>query len=245
MPLLPLPPFRVVLSAPELASFLASFRPRSSALYLKGLGNKLGKSDGTLALLTVLVHPTAPTTGQPTDTTSPALPTPAIIDLNALGSAAFTTPIPSLHAAATTVRPDETQTLGSLLQNPRVLKYLWGLTPDVVALQQHHGQSLAGAIDLQLLERAAWPDGGAQNTLSGLDQRVKQDLGLDPAECKSWANAKKVVRKKLWQRWLVNRPLRDEVASYCAGDVMYMPRLRDLYGARVNEERWESVVKES
>ena len=151
----PVSPPTLLSSLPDLHDFLSSI-PQSSTLYLDLEGTKLSRN-GTLSIITILVHPTQAA---------------CLIDVQTLGNSAFIT------------AGSNGKTLKVLLEDSRTSKCLWDVRNDADALWAHHQIRLAGVTDLQLLENAS--RAGDKTYVRGLDLCVEKNLGLKFMELHRW-----------------------------------------------------------
>ena len=126
------------------------------------------------------------------------------------------------------------KTFKDLLEDPAIPKLFWDCRMDSEALYHQHGISLAGVLDVQLLEVAKRPVGSDLFYLQGYGRAVARDAGLD------WYDEMKMQRAKgakslfipdLGGSWSVlkARPLLLAMLDYCSGDVLYMRRLFEQY----------------
>jgi len=169
----------LISSPPDLLAFLSSI-PQPSTLYLDLEGKNLCRN-GTLSIMTILVHPTRIT---------------SLIDVQTLGNSAFITP--SANG----------KTLKAILEDPYTSKYLWDVRNDADALWAHYQVRLAGVTDLQLLENASRT--GDKTYIRGLDTCVKKDLRLKFMEVHRWIKTKKDVRASMPNDIFARRPLNAE-----------------------------------
>lgn len=209
----PAPP-AFISTLPDLRGFLSSILP-SSTLYLDLEGKNLSRN-GTLAIITILVHPPQAT---------------SLIDVQTLRDAAFTTV------------NSNGKTLKALLEDPDVPKCLWDVRNDADALWAHHKVRLAGVTDVQLLENAS--RAGDKTYLYGLEKCVRLDTKLKPMESYRWTQTKKDVRALMRYDVFSRRPLGATTIQYCANDVKYLPALREVYTKRLDGEWMGKAMEES
>ncbi|KAK4667159.1 hypothetical protein QC763_306730 [Podospora pseudopauciseta] len=196
----------LVTNVQALRNFLATIGP-SSSIYVDLEGTNLGRG-GTLDLITVLVPPDRKV---------------RIIDVNAMGNQAFTTPS----------KKDDNVTLKSILEDPSIRKYLWDVRNDADALKSLYHVAISGVIDLQLLENLTRQ--GNSFYVIGLDKAVENDLRLDQREQIEWKKTKEDIRKRMASGdsgIFSIRPFTTPVLRYCAGDVQVLPLLRKAYETR-------------
>lgn len=183
------------------------------SLYLDLEGTNLSRT-GTASLLTILIH-----RPESSDNTY-------LVDLQALGPAAFTTANIS------------GETLASILESPIAPKVFFDVRNDSDALHYHFGIFLRGVVDIQLMENASRPPRSSKRLLHGLKKCIEHDLYLSPVERHSW---KAVKYQGTNSMNFDERPLSEAVRTYCAGDVHYMPRMWRLYSGRL-EGKWKEMV---
>lgn len=203
----------LVSSVIELKNFLSSVQLNVS-LYLDLEGNNLGRH-GSISLMTILVRP-----GNQTH----------LIDIQALGGAAFTTP------------SEDGATLKALLENPQVPKFLWDLRNDADALWSFFQVGIAGVTDIQLLENASRVTRD-KTFLSGLDNAIRYDLVLGTAERERWLRTKNEIKTRMPAGVFSTRPLDSKAILYCANDVAYLPALQAVYERRISAP-WLAKAKE-
>ena len=198
-------------SVPDLQAFLAAI-PSSCTLDLDLEGKNLCRH-GTIAVITVLVHPQGVI---------------RLIDVHTLGKAAFTT------AAA------NGRTLQSLLEDPTVPKCLWDVRNDADALWALYQVGLAGVIHIQLLENACRT--GDKTYIRGLDKCIQKDLKLGFMELNRWIRTKKEITSLMSTDIFAARPMETKTAAYCSNDVVHLPALHKLYLSRISPQ-WLAKTK--
>ncbi|KAI1269212.1 ribonuclease H-like domain-containing protein [Xylariaceae sp. FL1019] len=187
----------------------------TDTLYIDLEGKSLSRH-GTLTIVTIFVASTGKAT---------------LIDVTKLGRSAFV------------VSGSTLKTLGQILENGNITKYFWDLRNDADALWSHHQVRLAGAIDVQLMENAS--RSGDKTYLRGLQTCVEHDLHLGFMERHRWAKIKKDMKPFMSGDIFAKRPLADTTKAYCAGDVIYLPSLRDTYSSKLSPEWSAKVIAES
>ncbi|KAK4175425.1 ribonuclease H-like domain-containing protein [Triangularia setosa] len=201
-----------------LKDFLDTIGP-SSSLYLDLEGTKLCR-EGTLDLITILVHPDQKA---------------SIIDVQTLSAKAFTT------ASAN----DDDKTMKSILEDPDIPKYIWDVRNDADALKSLYGVGMSGVIDIQLLENMTRSCSSCY--LRGLDKAIRLDLRLNALEVARWTRVKGNVRDRMHKEFAIFsvRPMDQETLQYCVGDVQYLPLLKEVYMKRpVYRAQWLEKLKE-
>ncbi|KAF7553134.1 hypothetical protein G7Z17_g3844 [Cylindrodendrum hubeiense] len=210
----PIPSSTLISSVPDLLLFLSSITP-SSKLYLDLEGKSLSRN-GTLSIMTVLVHPTRVT---------------SLIDVQTLGNSAFTT------------SSGNGKTLKAMLEDPHTPKCLWDVRNDADALWAHYQVRLAGVTDVQLLKNAS--RAGDKTYIRGLDKCVEKDLGLKFMEVHRWIKTKKEVQTLMPDDIFAHRPLDAKTMQYCVNDVVYLPLLHNIYTKRIDSQWMEKAMAES
>ncbi|KAG8670645.1 hypothetical protein FPOAC2_10023 [Fusarium poae] len=207
-------PPTLVASLPDLLAFISSI-PQSSTLYLDLEGKDLSRN-GTLTIITILIHPTRAT---------------SLIDVQTLGHSAFTTP------------GANGKTLKAILEDPCIPKRLWDVRNDADALWSHHQVRLAGVMDIQLLENATRI--GDRTYVRGLDICVDKDLRLEIFKYQRWTRIKREVRDLMHKDIFSHRPLDAKTIQYCVNDVVHLPALYNTYTKRINRAWMKKVTDES
>ena len=125
-------------------------------------------------------------------------------------------------------------TFKSILEDPAIPKLFWDCRMDSEALYAQHQISLAGVLDVQLMEVARRSPGRSFSFIRGYAKCVDRDAGLD------WWDAWKMARAKSakdlfipncggsWSM-LTDRPIDKRILDYCAGDVLHMAKLFEVY----------------
>ncbi|KAF5973735.1 hypothetical protein FBULB1_8119 [Fusarium bulbicola] len=198
----------------HLESFIDSI-PSSATLYL-GLEGKSLSRNGTITIITILVHPTKVT---------------KLIDVQTLGSSAFTMPTAT------------GKTLKAMLEDPLISKCLWDVRNDADALWAHYKVRLTGVTDIQLLENAARY--GNKTYVRGLNICVKKDLRLGFIELSRWSKTKQAVKARIADDIFSRRPLDAQTEKYYINDVEYLPALQDTYTKRINSRLMGKAMDKS
>ncbi|KAF5623292.1 3' 5' exonuclease [Fusarium tjaetaba] len=204
----------VISSLTGLKDFIDSI-PESATLYLDLEGNNLSRN-GTITIITILVRPTEVT---------------KLIDVQTLGSAAFTTPATGR------------KTLKAVLEDPLVSKCLWDVRNDADALWVHYKVRLAGVTDIQLLENASRY--GDKTYVRGLHICVEEDLKLEILEFFRWSEIKRLFKTRMADDIFSRRPLDAVTKKYCINDVVYLPALQATYTKRMDSRWMKKVMDES
>lgn len=196
------------------------------SLYLDLEGIKLGRH-GYLSILSIFVRPQNKV---------------YLIDVHVLGSAAFLT----TNSSAVSLK--------SILESPSIPKVIFDVRNDSDALFSHYQVSVDGIKDLQLMELATRR--GPRDFVAGLVKCVENDSPITPTAKAGWRRTKEVARQlydpeKGGRYEIFNeRPLRPEIEDYCAGDVVQLPGLFDVYDAKLRPSRgggafWRVQVREA
>ena len=181
--------------------------------------------EGTISILTLLVN-----TG---------VPKVYLVDVHVLGAQAFNT---------TGV---EKKTLKDILQDANIPKVFFDVRNDSDALFAHFGVALQEMEDVQLMESAARKTTQSRRCLSGLAKCIKDNshVVFSGSELQSWKQAKEKGQRLFKREYggsyeiFNQRPIPEEILSYCVGDVQCLPALRDLFW-KTQTARWQRLVKE-
>ncbi|KAF1956826.1 domain-containing protein 1 [Byssothecium circinans] len=202
------------------------------SLYIDLDGIKLSRN-GTISLITLLNHPSD---------------TVYLIDVHELGAATFTTPATSptptpSPAPSTNINPTTPpHTLQSILESPTIPKVFFDVRNDSDALFAHYNIKLQGIQDLQLMELASRTRPKAY--LNGLARCIQDDLPLSAAlraeiQKTKDAGVRLFAPEKGGSYEAFNqRPLLPELERYCVQDVVFMPRLWQVYEGRLRSSFW-------
>lgn len=134
--------------------------------------------------------------------------------------------------------------LRKILEDPALPKIFFDVRMDADALYGQYGIALAGTIDLQLMELSARAlrDGRSDGRLHSLARCLDRDSGLDPAEIARLTSARS-RGKTLWDPALggtydvfETKPLSPAILAYCEANVRVMPRLFEVYNARLGNK---------
>ncbi len=206
--------------------------PYSPTMYIDLEGVDLCR-EGSLSILTLMID-----TGTPTRRV-------CLFDVHLLGTQAFNT------------AGVKQKTLKDILQDDKIPKVFFDVRNDSDALFAHFGMALQGVKDVQLMESATRRTTESRKFLSGLAKCVEKNMhisihGIDLA---SWKAAKEKGERLFKAEYggsyevFNQRPIPEEILSYCVGDVICLPELRDrfwqgAYGWRdlVNEETKKRVA---
>lgn len=194
--------------------------PYAPTMYIDLEGVNLCR-EGSLSILTLLID------------TGIATSRVCLIDVYSLGLQAFnTTGIKS-------------QTLKNILQDEKIPKVFFDVRNDSDALFAHFGVALQGVQDVQLMESATRTTTSSRKYLNGLAKCIEK-YALYGNDLRSWKLAKeKGVRLfkpeyggsyKIFEQ----RPIPNEIISYCVGDVQHLPKLWKTFQARTNV--WRDLV---
>jgi exonuclease 3'-5' domain-containing protein 1 len=179
--------------------------------------------EGSISILTLLID-----TGIPTIRV-------CLIDVHLLGSQAFNT-----HGI-------KEKTLKDILQDGKIPKVFFDVRNDSDALFTHFGVALQGVEDVQLMESATRTTTSSRRLLNGLVKCVEQDL-LHGSELAGWKLAKekgaRLFKAEYGGSYKVfeQRPIPNEIVSYCVGDVQHLPKLWSKF--RWKTIRWRDLVNE-
>ncbi|KAG9076306.1 hypothetical protein FS749_011937 [Ceratobasidium sp. UAMH 11750] len=184
--------------------------------------------NGRLCILEIYVRP---------------LDTVFMIDITALDQLAFTTPAPA-QRPGTRRGP----TLKHILERPDIPKVFYDGKNDADNLFNVHDVSLQGVIDLQLYELAVRI--GSKRFFNPLSLSIMNDIRPSESAQQQWSdwvnNGQKSISPDLGGDLRVwdERPLRPELVNYCLADVVYLPRLLDVYEAKLgNKPEWRKKIE--
>ncbi|KAF2674803.1 hypothetical protein BT63DRAFT_408955 [Microthyrium microscopicum] len=191
-------------------------------MYIDLEGEQLSR-EGTISIFTLLLD------------TGDASLTTYLIDVHQLGAQAFDT-------AGT----QQNLTLKDILQDARIPKAFWDVRNDSDALFALFGVALQGVVDIQLMENAARATTKSRRFVGSLENYV-QKVYLGGSVFASGWGAAKVKGKDLFDpdrggsfEALNERPMSDDIVSYCVGDVQVLPELWNrLHGG---DESWLKIV---
>ncbi|KAM0346010.1 hypothetical protein ACHAPU_006064 [Fusarium lateritium] len=149
-----------------------------------------------------------------------------LIDVHTLGKLCFLTP--GIHG----------RTLKNILEDRDIIKVFFDVRNDSDALYAHYGIALEGIHDLQLMELAS--RSFSKQYINGLSKCIERDAPLSVQERSKWIITKeKGVRlfapEKGGSYEVFNkRPIPEDIRSYCAQDVQFLPRLYKYYKLKLS-----------
>lgn len=205
----------------ELVDGIVNLPVSPPSLYIDLEGIKLSRY-GSISIVTLYVLPTA---------------TVYLIDTHVLGIAAFFT------------KGKAQQSLQDILESEKVPKVFFDVRNDSDALHCYFQVKLAGIIDLQLLELAT--RGGSMRFLHGLAKCISKDADLAPQQDSEWQACKSAGRALFaperggTYEVFNDRPLKKEIADYCAQDVTALPKLWKVYSAKLPQlgPHWPGLIE--
>lgn len=183
----------------------------SPSLFLDLEGVKLSRQ-GTISILQIHLAP---------------LNKSYLVDIHTLGLKAFDTAY------------DAGNTLRSVLQSSTIPKVFFDVRNDSDALYSHFQVSLAGVIDVQVMEYAT--RNYAKRFVSGLSKCIETDLNLSlrqRLECQriKERGLKLFAPERGGSYEVFNtRPLSDAIGAYCVQDVQWLPALYEVYLSKVTK----------
>ncbi|KAF2105104.1 hypothetical protein NA57DRAFT_31304 [Rhizodiscina lignyota] len=205
-------------------------RHASSDLYLPTMYIDLEGVDlcreGSISILTLLIDTGISTIGV------------YLIDVHLLGARAFNT------------SGVKRKTMKDILEDEKIPKVFFDVRNDSDALFAHFSVALQGVEDVQLMESATRKTTASRKFLSGLAKCVEKSvlLELGGNTRASWKLAKekgeRLFKPELGGSYEIfnQRPIPEDIISYCAGDVQCLPGLREKFGRGAN--RWQALVNE-
>ena len=200
--------------------------PYSPTMYIDLEGVDLCR-EGSLSIFTLLID-----TGIPTERV-------CLIDVHTLGAQAFNT------AGA------KRKTLKDILQDEKIIKVFFDVRNDSDILFAHFGVALQGVEDVQLMESATRKTTASRKFLNGLTKCVENNvlMSFGGSGLASWKLAKekgeRLFKAEHGGSYDVfnQRPIPEDIISYCVGDVQYLPELRNRFWTR-QAYRWQDLVCE-
>ncbi|KAF7948157.1 uncharacterized protein EAE97_003568 [Botrytis byssoidea] len=132
------------------------------------------------------------------------------------------------------------------MRNENIPKVFFDIRNDADALYAHFGVALQGVEDIQLMESATRVTTSSRKYLNGLAKCIEQS-GLDSHDPTSWNLAKekgaRLFKPEFGGSYKIfeQRPICDDIISYCVGDVQYLPNLRSKF--RSGTVRWQVLVR--
>ncbi|KAL4871476.1 hypothetical protein BDV12DRAFT_194241 [Aspergillus spectabilis] len=157
-----------------------------------------------------------------------------LIDVHTLGQEAFSYPSTS------------GKTLKGILEDENIQKAFFDVRNDSDALYTHFGIHLAGIQDIQLLELAT--RSGSRRFINGLARCIEHDAGLTWSEASMWKdikdNGRRLFAPERGGSYDVfnKRPLSEAIIKYCAQDVRILPKLWEVYNAKL-EWSWKEKIE--
>lgn len=159
-----------------------------------------------------------------------------LIDIHTLGAKAFSTP------------GTNGRTLRDFLESEATPKVFFDVRNDSDALYHHFQINLAGIQDLQLMELAT--RGFSKKHVNGLSKCIERDAVLSISQSIAWKRVKeqgvKFFAPERGGSYQVfnERPLSEEIRSYCVQDVQFLPQLWVYYNTKLTET-WEKRVRDA
>lgn len=190
--------------------------PYEPTIYIDLEGVNLCR-EGSLSILTLLID-----TGIPTMRV-------CLIDVYSLGPRAFNT------------AGIKGRTLKHILQDENIPKVFFDVRNDSDALFAHFGVALQGVEDVQLMESATRTTTGSRKYLNGLAKCVEGVV--HGSDLSSWKLAKekggRLFKAECGGSYDVfeQRPIPNEIISYCVGDVQYLPKLWSRFRSNTHSSR--------
>ncbi|KAF1834759.1 hypothetical protein BDW02DRAFT_321722 [Decorospora gaudefroyi] len=162
-----------------------------------------------------------------------------LVDVHTLGAQAFNTA--GVLAG----------TLKDILQDETIPKGFFDVRNDSDALFAHFGVALQGVEDIQLMESATRKTTASRKFLNSLTKCIENNLltSLGGKGLASWKLAKKKGERLFKAEHggsydvFNQRPIPEDISSYCIGDVQYLPELRDRFCTQ-RAYGWRDLVGE-
>lgn len=155
-----------------------------------------------------------------------------LIDVKRIGKAGF-------HFKPTT----HGKSLQSLLEDAHLPKYLWDARVDAHVLWSQFQVKLDGVTDIQLLEDASRKTN--KTLLHDLEKSVHDDGRFTAQERQRWQRGIKDIQDLKINDVFSERPLNPKTMAYCVNNVVFLPRLKEVYLQRITHEWKGKAVAES
>lgn len=158
-----------------------------------------------------------------------------LVDVHTLGKVAFLTQ-----------GTNSPNTLKYILESSEIQKAIFDVRRDSDALYSHFDVSVAGIQDIQLMEVARRPS--FKKYLNGLSKCIDRDANLPPEQRQKWLAVKEKGHKLFSTdrggsfKVFSQRPLSEDIKSYCVQDVQYLARLWQVYDAELTPY-WRKQVE--
>ena len=184
-------------------------------------GVKLGRH-GTISIISMYVTPTK---------------TIYLVDVRALGKSAFSTTNSSLKG---------------FFESSNIRKVFFDIRNDSDALFSLYQVSVDGIEDLQLMELATRK--GRKDFVADLAKCINVDCAMPTAAKAEWQRTKEHATgmfdpKRGGSYEVFNeRPVKPEIVQYCAQDVVLLPKLYEVYSAKMrpaSEAFWREEVQKA
>ncbi len=159
-----------------------------------------------------------------------------LIDVHTLGAQAFET------------RGTEHTTLKDILQDEKIPKVFFDVRNDFDVLFAHFGIALQGIEDVQLMESATRKTTYSRKFVSGLAKCVENNV-FNHKERANWLLLKEKGERLFLAKYggsyevFNQRPMLEDIVSYCVGDVKHLPELRERFWYNL-AYRWKDLVRE-
>ncbi|KAG6024250.1 hypothetical protein E4U19_003872 [Claviceps sp. Clav32 group G5] len=212
----------IVNTPATLLSLINSLHHRPT-LYMDLQGCNVSRK-GTIYILTLYIGPI------PRTTTGIAY----MVDIRKLGKSAFTT------------RNQLGTTLKSILESAHMRKIVFDVRNMSDALFHHFQVSLQGIQDLQLMELAS--RGKDRKHVRGLNICLEKDGSMCRADRVKWDELQRKTTRLIESREgcrcgvFYERPLREGILEYCAGNVAFLPGLYNAYERKLNPA-WRELIR--
>lgn len=142
------------------------------------------------------------------------------------------------------IKPTATgKSLQSILEDAHITKYLWDVRNDAKALWTQFQVKLAGAIDIQLLENASRKSN--KTLLHDLEKAIQEDGKFTSQQRQRWAHGKKEINDLKLDDVFSQRLLDPKTIRYCVNNVVFLPKLKEIYLGRITHEWKGKAVAES
>lgn len=142
----------------------------------------------------------------------------------------------SLSAHAFSTAGVKQKTLKDTLEDEKIPKVFFDVRNDSDALFAQFGVALQGVEDVQVMESATGKTTASRRLLSGLSKRIETNMyslfgNVSQESWKQTGKRRAIVQSRKGGSYEVfnQRPIPQEIVSYCVGDVICLPELRKKF----------------
>lgn len=157
----------------------------------------------------------------------------------------------TLGAQAFNTTGTQGTTLKDILQDEKIPNVFFDVRNDSDALFAHFGVALQGVEDVQLIESATRKTTASRKFLNGLAKCIENNgpTSVGGSGLASWKAAKEKGERLFKAEYggsydvFNQRPIPEDIASYCVGDVQYLPELPHRFYTPAGYQ-WRDLVGE-